>query len=85
MKKSIIYILLTSLQMLMACSSESGRVILIPDRYEGVVTIIYDVKDGAAKEFENGKQVFRIPSSGVLKTQLSLDTTWVNSDDINYY
>lgn len=84
MKKSIIYILL-SLHIVFGCSSGTGRIILIPVGYEGIVTIIYDVKDGTAKEFENGKQVFKIPLSGVLNTQHSLDTTWVSSDEINYY
>jgi hypothetical protein len=57
----------------------------VPKDYEGIVVIIYDVKDGAEKEYENGKQVFRIPANGILKTQFSLDTTWVDSDDINYF
>ncbi len=85
-KRVSLYLLVLLAQIVMSCSgNKDGRIILIPKGYEGIVVIIYDVKDGAEKEYENGKQVFRIPVNGVLKTQFSLDATWVESDDINYF
>ena len=83
-RKFLCLVLLTQLGI--RCSNDSdGRIVLIPNGYKGIVTIIYGVKDGAKEEFENGKQVFRIPSNGVLKTQFSLDETWINSERIGYF
>ncbi len=42
---------------------------LIPEGYQGAVLIIFNQEDGAPKEYEEGKRVYRIPENGVLKTQ----------------
>jgi hypothetical protein len=80
------WILIMTILMSIACSTgKGGRIILLPKDYEGIAIIIYDVTTGAKKEFENGKQLFRIPETGVLKTQFALDMAWVESDEINYF
>ncbi|GAA5031385.1 hypothetical protein GCM10011506_20900 [Marivirga lumbricoides] len=42
---------------------------LIPKGYEGPVLIIFNQSEGEPKEYENGKRIYRVPESGVLKTQ----------------
>ena len=42
---------------------------LIPKGFTGVVVIIFDQPDGTPAETENGKQVYRIPLNGILRTQ----------------
>ncbi|QMU65411.1 MAG: hypothetical protein GKR88_14710 [Flavobacteriaceae bacterium] len=42
---------------------------LIPEGYIGPVLVVFDQKNGEPKEYEDGKRVYRIPKSGVLKTQ----------------
>ncbi len=43
---------------------------LIPRGFTGVVVIIFDQHDGVPAETEAGKQVYRIPLNGVLRTQM---------------
>ena len=42
---------------------------LIPRYYVGEVYVIFNVSDGAAPEVEGGRRVYRIPPSGILRTQ----------------
>jgi hypothetical protein len=48
-------------------------VTLIPENYTGAVYIIFNQQDGAEPEVENGKYIYRIPGSGILKTKAKFD------------
>ncbi len=52
-------------------SSASANVFLIPEGYKGRVLIVHSCEDGVEKEFEGMRRVYRIPASGVLKTQFA--------------
>jgi hypothetical protein len=41
----------------------------LPKGYRGPVVIIYNQKDGLIKEYLDGRRIYRIPKSGILKTQ----------------
>ena len=45
-----------------SCGNQTeDTVVLIPEGYVGPVLVIYGQTDGAEKEYENGKRVYRIP------------------------
>ncbi len=53
-----------------SCAQKAEDTIrLIPEGYEGSVLIIFNQNDGAPKEYEGDKRVYRIPENGVLRTQ----------------
>ena len=49
------------------------EVFVMPEKYEGPVFIIHGRTDGEAKMFEGDKRLYRIPRSGILKTQFTLN------------
>jgi len=49
---------------------------LLPAGYEGPVIIILNVPNGAPKEREGKARLFRIPASGVLRTQYGPNDGW---------
>lgn len=54
----------------MRCSNKAeDSVRLIPSGYTGPVLIIFNQSNGEKKEYEDGKRIYRIPKSGVLRTQ----------------
>ncbi len=68
MIKKITYLILFIT--LVSCAQKAEDTIrLIPEGYEGAVIIIFNQEDGAPKEYEGDKRVYRIPESGVLRTQ----------------
>jgi hypothetical protein len=54
----------------LSCGQIGESICLIPKDFTGAVIIIFNQKDGLPPEIENGKHVYRIPSSGILKTQV---------------
>ncbi len=46
------------------------EVFLIPSGYVGEVVVLFDVADGVAAEIQGGRRIYRIPPSGILRTQL---------------
>jgi hypothetical protein len=50
-------------------SRAEDEIHLLPEGYEGAVVIVFNRADGQPKEYEHKKRVYRIPSSGILKTQ----------------
>ena len=42
---------------------------MLPRGFVGPVLIIFNQPDGEPREYKDGKRVYRIPSSGVLRTQ----------------
>ena len=56
--------------LLLSCNQANESICLIPKDFTGVVVIIFDQKNGSSPEIENGKNLYRIPASGVLRTQV---------------
>jgi hypothetical protein len=54
-----------------SCNNPGPEIVyLIPKGFTGAVVIIFDQRGAAPAETENGKQVYRIPLNGVLRTQV---------------
>lgn len=51
------------------------EVYIIPQNFKGIVVIAYDQKDGIEDIIEDGKLIYRIPHSGVLKLKRQEATT----------
>jgi hypothetical protein len=53
------------------CASRSAEqtTFLIPKNFQGNVLIIFNQKDGGPAEYEGESRIYRIPESGVLRTQ----------------
>ena len=57
---------------------------LIPEGYVGWINIYFEVKDAPAVTMEEKRNLFKIPSSGELKTSSSMEAGTA-SDDYYYY
>lgn len=56
--------------LLVQCNEKAAKEkYLIPYGFKGQVFIFFNIKDGAKKEYENGYRIYKIPASGILKTQ----------------
>ena len=53
----------------MACRSSDNSIILIPEGYQGKITIFLDQSRGEIKRYEEGNRVFKLPLSGVMFSQ----------------
>lgn len=42
---------------------------LIPEKFEGVVVIIFNQQDGVPENSDNGALIYKIPENGILRTQ----------------
>ena len=82
-RKTAIAIIALILSMF-SCSRGHREIYVLPNGYTGRVVIIYDQANGAAKTYENGSRVYRIPESGVLKTQFSGNYEWSEFPDFHY-
>ncbi len=69
LKKLKYFVLLICVYNSCAQQTAEDTVRLIPEGYVGPVLIIFNQKDGEPKDYEGGKRIYRIPESGVLKTQ----------------
>lgn len=70
-------------------SAEDERYIL-PREFTGAVLIIFNQKDGEEKEYDGKTRIYRVPKSGVLKTQFQQGVgyrkvTYVSHDIELYY
>ncbi|UYZ64940.1 DUF6843 domain-containing protein [Hymenobacter weizhouensis] len=53
-----------------ACAKKTENTLyLLPDNFQGNAVIMFDQPDGSGPEYMNNFRVYRIPPSGVLKTQ----------------
>ena len=57
---------------------------MLPDGYTGWVTILFGQPDGKRVKYEEGKRVYRIPESGVLKLKTNLNDGWQSPEDKEY-
>lgn len=53
---------------------------LIPEGYRGNVLVIFNQPDGKKPEYENGRRIYRIPSSGVLFSQFKDEEGLINQE-----
>jgi hypothetical protein len=63
---------LLAFYLLLQSNETSEDIFIIPENFKGTMVVIYDQENGAKKEFEKGKRVYRIPKDGVLKTQFKI-------------
>jgi hypothetical protein len=49
------------------------RIFILPNAFVGFAVIIYNQSDGESVEYEGNKRLFKVPSSGVLKTKFTAD------------
>jgi hypothetical protein len=60
--------------LLLACgNSRKPNKYIIPEGYIGWVKIYYEVPDAQPLSFENGYLIYRIPSTGILKTSSKME------------
>lgn len=57
----------------------------LPDDYSGWVVIAYERPNGARAARANGGRLFRIPTSGLLATQDSVNTGWARGRSLPRY
>ena len=57
-------------------ASGESEIYLLPNNYRGIIYIIFDQKNGAPKQYENGSRVYVIPRNGILKTQFRFNKGW---------
>ena len=58
---------------MISCNTKENEVCILPENYIGYVVIIFGQVEGSEKKYENGKRVYEIPPSGILKTQFEAD------------
>ncbi len=56
-----------AIMLLNSCDTAQKEIHLIPSGYQGVVTIIFDCKEGSKLEYEGDARVYRIGKNGILK------------------
>jgi len=61
------------------------EIYLIPKNYIGKIEIYFDQTDGSKIEYEDNIRVYRIPESGILKTQFQFNTGTYYKDCRTYY
>lgn len=85
MKKYQIIHICLFLLLISSCSIKRAVdvVWLIPEDYLGVVGVYYDYENGQLPEYEGDIRVYRIPESGILKTQFN-SNIWILSDKVYY-
>ncbi|HEX6588224.1 MAG TPA: hypothetical protein VF039_04330 [Longimicrobiales bacterium] len=56
-----------------------GEVHILPDGFEGPVLILYDQPDGLPARYDDdGRRLFEIPRSGVMRTRMEPNDGWVS-------
>ena|SRR2546422_5350072 len=80
-KPRLITVLL--LQVVFYGCSRQRQITLLPDGYQGPVLILFSAHDGRPPEYRGKARVYRIPPSGVLKTQFLAYSGYV--DPTFYY
>ena len=57
---------------------------LLPNNFQGVVFILFNLPNGTPPEYESGKRVYRIPKNGVLRTQFKAQTGVLRAPEYYY-
>lgn len=64
-----IFIVILSLMLNLGCKNTEDAIFVVPEGYTGYIIIIYNQENGAEMEYKEGKRVYEIPSTGILKTK----------------
>ena len=68
-----------------SCNSADEAIFIVPNNFTGYILVIYDQKEtGDIIEYETGKRLYRVPSSGVVKTQFSSNDGLAKVPDFYY-
>lgn len=67
-----------------SCSPEP-EIYLIPPNFKGWVVILFNQKDGTIPDYKEGSRIYRIPSSGILKTKFGSNTGEFGLNDVKFY
>jgi|SoiMethySBSTD1v2_1073268.scaffolds.fasta_scaffold1674326_2 hypothetical protein len=59
-----------------SCNVADNERYLVPDGFNGRVLILFNRSDGAPKEYDGRTRIYRVPESGVLKTQFAPNEGW---------
>ena len=54
---------------MLSCNNPEPETYLIPRKFTGRVSVIFNRKDGTPPKYENGRRVYEIPANGILLTQ----------------
>jgi hypothetical protein len=66
--------LILCILLIFSCTKKGEDAIyILPEDYTGAVIILYNQQNGAEKEYDNNKRVYKIPENGILKTQFDVD------------
>ena len=57
---------------------------LIPDKYEGIITVVFSQKNGQEEKYIDKRRVYDIPENGILLTQFA-KTTHGKLNQVFYY
>lgn len=88
MRKTLLLLIpLLLLLVLLFCSTNkrNPNIYLIPKNYVGWVQIIYDQEEFNAIKQDNGRNIFTIPESGVLKTSTPDVEYGMSFEEFYYY
>jgi hypothetical protein len=59
---------------------------ILPLGYTGKVYVFFSQDEGCEVEYENNTRVYRIPKSGILRTQFKPNSGWIDSKKyLNFY
>lgn len=87
LKKTLLLLLISLLLILVFCNSNKRypNTYLIPNHYVGWVQIIYNQEEFKAIEVEQGRNIYKIPESGVLQTSTPDVEYGVTFEEFYYY
>ncbi|MCR9134152.1 MAG: hypothetical protein NXI08_16420 [bacterium] len=68
------------------CKRMVSETHILPNRYTGKVYIFFNQDEGYKAEYEDNTRVYRIPKSGILRTQFKPNSGWIDSKKyLNFY
>lgn len=84
MKKSLILFFICICVSVLGCRSTKREIFILPRGFTGYVVLIYDQNSGLPIRLEGDKRVYRIPPNGILLTQASLNSDWLELPEFYY-
>lgn len=83
MKKVSQFLMLFVICVSFGCMSDNNKEIyLMPNKYQGVVVVIYNKEHGVDAEKRDGKVIYKIPKNGILITNEKIESSIA---DMRYY
>lgn len=68
------------------CKRMVSETHILPNRYTGKVYIFFNQDEGYEAEYESNARIYRIPKSGILRTQFKPNSGWIDSKKyLNFY